>query len=55
MRNILVFGLALGALAAGAAEKIFTGAVDQYWSKPGNWQGGEVPVNGDSVILASTT
>lgn len=55
MRKILVVGLALAALMANADEKIFTGAVDRYWSKPGNWQGGVVPVSGDSVVLASTT
>ena len=43
------------AFPVSAAEKVFTGAVDRYWSKSGNWQGGAVPVSGDSVILASTT
>ena len=41
-------------LAAVGADKVFTGEVDGKWSTPGNWQGGEVPVNGDSVTLAST-
>ena len=41
-------------LAAVGADKVFTGEVDGKWSTPGNWQGGEVPVDGDSVTLAST-
>ena len=42
-------------LSALGAEKVFTGAVDAKWSTPGNWQGGEIPVTGDAVTLASTT
>ena len=43
------------AFSASGADKVFTGAVDANWNTPGNWEGGAVPVNGDSVTLASTT
>ena len=46
--------MAVFPLLATGADKVFTGEVDGKWSTPGNWQGGEVPVNGDSVTLAST-
>ena len=50
-----VVAVAASAITAFGAEKVFTGAVDAKWSTPGNWQGGEIPVNGDAVTLASTT
>ena len=50
-----VAAVAASAMTAFGAEKVFTGAVDAKWSTPGNWQGGEIPVNGDAVTLASTT
>ena len=42
-------------LSMSGADKVFTGAVDANWNTPGNWEGGAVPVDGDSVTLASTT
>ena len=49
-----VAAVAASAITAFGAEKVFTGAVDAKWSTPGNWQGGEIPVDGDAVTLAST-
>lgn len=49
-------GLAAGAvLSSGGAVRTFTGAKSGLFSDPANWEGGALPENGDSLLLASTT
>ena len=36
-------------VAATGQERVWTGAVDQFWATPGNWVGGIAPQPGDSV------
>src|SRR5438105_566646 len=35
------------------ATLTWTGAVSTLWSDPGNWQGGAVPANGDTLVFPS--
>ncbi len=37
--------------AGGGGSAIWTGAVDDNWNDPGNWQGGNVPNPGDDILL----
>jgi fibronectin-binding autotransporter adhesin len=36
-----------------SAAKTWTGAANNLWSNPGNWQGGVVPVAGDPLVFPS--
>lgn len=56
----LVVGLLLGALGAAHAETcVWTGAQDAdrylYTSNPKNWQDEQVPVEGDTVVISTTS
>jgi hypothetical protein len=64
MRSRIVLGLCISLLLGGslsAANFRFTGAVDELWSKPGNWRENALPgpadraefVNGVSAVLDS--
>ena len=54
MKSRIVMGLCISLLVAGslsAATRTFTGAVDQLWSNPGNWD--EIPGENDKARVRS--
>jgi hypothetical protein len=36
---------------AAAATRTWVGGAGEFWSTPANWQGGNVPGNGDDVVI----
>ncbi|MEO5695101.1 MAG: hypothetical protein ABIQ72_18340, partial [Usitatibacter sp.] len=52
---LLAVAVTLLSTAAEAATRVWTGAAGIEWSKPGNWQGGVVPVAGDRLVFSNTT
>ena len=48
---ILVIASLSGASHAEAATRTWTGATDQKWTTPGNWDGGVAPVPGDDLVF----
>ena len=53
MLNALFTGFLMAAFAVSAADKTWTGEVDNDWNNPANWRGG-LPGTGDKAIIATS-